>query len=120
LAKAQAASFEKQATREERMELWGAAALSWSRVAEGRPDDASAHRRAAFCLWRSNGDLKRARDLALRAIELSSGDIEARITLGRIYLGAGMKLNARREIEAAAKLDPKDEIVKNLLRELKT
>jgi Flp pilus assembly protein TadD len=120
LAKTQAESFEKQAIREERMELWGAAAISWSRVAEGRPQDGAAHRRAAYCLWRSNGDLKRARDLAMRAVELSAEDVEARITLGRIYQSAGMKLNARRELEAAAKLDPKDEIVKNLLRELKS
>jgi tetratricopeptide (TPR) repeat protein len=120
LAAAQADDFEKQALREERMELWGAAAISWSRVAEGRPNDGAAHRRAAFCLWRSDGDLKRARDLAVRAVELAGADVEARITLGRIYLRAGMKLNARREIEAAAKLDPEDEIVKNLLRELKS
>jgi hypothetical protein len=34
-----------------------------------------------------------------------------------VYLGAGLKLNARRELEKAAKLDPSDEMIKNLLKE---
>ncbi|MBC7173767.1 MAG: tetratricopeptide repeat protein [Polyangiaceae bacterium] len=120
LAKSQAESYQKQAIREEKLGMWGAAALSWSRVAEGRPDSALALRSAAFCIVRSNGDLRRARDLAQRATELAPADVSARVVLGRVYLAAGMKMNARRELEAAAKLDPKDELVKNLLRELST
>lgn len=118
-ARSQADAYEKQAVREERMEMWGAAASSWSRVAEGRPDSSHALRHAAHCMLAAGGDMKRARDLAQRAVELAPRDIAARITLGRVYLAAGMKLNARRELETAAKLDPKDEFVKNLLREMK-
>ncbi len=119
LAQAQADAYESQARREEKMEMWSAAAISWSRVAEGRPDSAIAHRRAAHCMLASNGDLKRARDLAQRAVDLAAEDVQSRIVLGRVYIAAGMKLNARRELEVAAKLDPKDEFVKNLLRETK-
>ncbi|HJL20961.1 MAG TPA: tetratricopeptide repeat protein, partial [Polyangiaceae bacterium LLY-WYZ-15_(1-7)] len=65
------------------------------------------------------GDLRVAKDLAQRAVELAPKSLPARILLGRIFIAAGMKANAKRELEEAAKLDPKDEIVKNLLRELK-
>jgi Flp pilus assembly protein TadD len=56
---------------------------------------------------------------AQRLCELKPNDLVARRTLGRVYLAAGLQLNARRELERAAALDPDDEIVKNLLRELK-
>jgi hypothetical protein len=35
----------------------------------------------------------------------------------RVLLAAGMRLNARRELEKAVKLDPQNEMIKNLLRE---
>jgi len=44
--------------------------------------------------------------------------VTLRTLLARIYVAAGMRSNAKRELEAATKLDPTNEIVKNLLREL--
>lgn len=118
LAKGMAETFEKQARYEEQNEKWAEAALSWARVVEGRPDQPEPHRRAALALVRGNGDLRRARDLAQKAVDLEPSVAQNRAVLGQVYRAAGMKLNARRELEEAAKLDPKDEIVKNLLREL--
>ncbi|MFW5876824.1 MAG: DnaJ domain-containing protein [Myxococcota bacterium] len=118
LAKGLAESFEKQARYEEQNEKWADAALSWVRVVEGRPDQPEPHRKAALALVRGGGDLRRARDLAQKAVDLEPSAAQNRAVLGQIYRAAGMKLNARRELEEAAKLDPKDEIVKNLLREL--
>ncbi|MCZ7687560.1 MAG: hypothetical protein M5U28_56000 [Sandaracinaceae bacterium] len=38
--------------------------------------------------------------------------------LGRVYIAAGLALNARRVLQRAAALDPSDEMVENLLRDL--
>lgn len=114
-----AETYEQQANYEEKHEKWSAAAASWGRVADGLRDRAEPARRAATALVFANGDLKKARDYAQRAVELAPDDIECRIALGRVYVAAGMQLNARRELDVAAKLDSKSEIVKNLLRELK-
>ena len=97
---------------------WASAALSWAKVCEGRPNDASAHRHAAQALLKAGGELRGAQKHAQRAIFLAPSDIEARILLAQIYLTVGLKLNARRELDAAAKLDPANEMVKNLLADL--
>lgn len=117
LARQLADTYAKQATYEEENTNWAAAALSWSKVAEGRPDDPGPPRRAALALLKCDGDLRQARTFAQRAVELDPDMALGRRILGQVYLAAGMKLNARRELEEAAKLDPADDIVKNLLRE---
>lgn len=114
-----AETYTKQARYEEQLGKWGQAALSWARVCEGRPEDAAAHRRTAEALLKVKGDLHRARGYAQRAVELTPDDAKARAVLGRVFIAAGLKLNAKRELEIAAKLDPSDDLVKNLLRELK-
>ncbi len=112
-------AYERQASYEERSGRWAAAALSWSKVADGRPGDPKPARRAALALIEANGDLHQARRLAQQAVDQAPDDAKNRMALGRVFLSAGLKLNARRELEAAAKLDPGDEMVKNLLREAK-
>ena len=111
-------TYEKQGQYEERMNRWAEAALSWSKVCEGRPDDAHAHRRTAAAMLEAGGDLAKAKQYAQRAVELLPEDARTRRTLGRVFFAAGMTLNAKRELEKSAKLDPSDEMVKNLLREL--
>ena len=113
-------TYVKQAMYEEKMEKWAEAVLSWTKVSEGRPEDADAFRRAAAAVLRTDEpDFRKARDMAQRSVDLLPDSAEARRVLGEVFLRAGMKLNAKRELEAAAKLDPSDEMVKNLLRELK-
>ncbi len=112
-------TYAKQARYEEELGKWGQATLSWARVCEGRPDDLVAHQRTAEGLLKSNGDLHRARSYAQRAVELSPDNAKLRALLGRVFIAAGLKLNAKRELEIAAKLDPADDLVKNLLRDLK-
>ena len=114
-----AETYTKQARYEEQLGKWGQAALSWARVCEGRPTDLVAHRRTAEALLRTNGDLHQARAYAQRAVEMAPDDSKSRAVLGRVFIAAGLKLNAKRELEIAAKLDPSDDLVKNLLRELK-
>ncbi|MFW6067828.1 MAG: tetratricopeptide repeat protein, partial [Myxococcota bacterium] len=119
LARGLAETYAKQARYEEETGKWHAAALSWTRVAEGRPGQAEPYRRAAQALLQAEGDLRQARDFAQKAVDLEPGDVRNRAVLGRVYMTAGMKANARRELEQAAVLDPGNQMVKNLLRELK-
>lgn len=111
------ATYEKQAKYEEQHRMWSAAALSWARVAEGKPDEFEPSVRAAHALLMAKGDIKKAVKFAQHAVELKPDSFRARRILGQLFLAADMKLNARRELEKAVKLDPDDEMVKNLLRE---
>ena len=86
-------------------------------MCEGRPRDPRALRSAAAALLRANGDLHAALKYAKATVELAGENVGNLTLLGRVYLAAGLKLNARRELEKAAKLDPSDEMIKNLLKE---
>ena len=119
LASQLAETYEKQAGYEEEYDKWGAAALSWKKVAEGRPNSAEPLWRAANAIVRSGGDLKHAKELATEAVRLMPTNKQCRIVLAQVFLAAGMKRSAKSELEEAGKLDPSDEIVKNLLLDLR-
>jgi len=108
----------EQAKYEENNNLWAAASISWAKVAEAAPDDAIAPRCAARALMAAGGDLRKARDFALRSLELDPDSVETRLLLTRIYIGAGMDASASKELDEAAKLDPGHEMVKNLRKQL--
>jgi curved DNA-binding protein CbpA len=111
-------TYIEQARFEMKHGKWASAALTWTKVCEGRPQDAPAHLHAAQALMKAGGDLRGAQKYAQKAVFLAPTDIESRIMLAQICATAGLKLNARRELEAAAKLDPANEMVKNLLVDL--
>ena len=113
-----AEKYKKQAQYEEENQKWGAAALSWKKVCEGRPHSVEPLCRAANAILRAGGDLKHARDLAQSAVNMMPGNARCRVTLAQVYIGAGMQKSARGELQEAAKLDPSDEIVKTLLGDL--
>ncbi len=110
-------SYEKQAQYEERSGRWPEASQAWIKVCDGRPNDPRALRSAAAALLRANGDLHTALKYAKHHVEVAGENAGNLTLLARVYLGAGLKLNARRELEKAAKLDPSDEMIKNLLKE---
>jgi tetratricopeptide (TPR) repeat protein len=112
-----AVNYEKQALYEEKTGAWDAAARSWARVSDGRPEDANAARRAADAMLKATGDLHRAQKYAQKAVSLDGRSLPNLTVLARVYLAAGLKLNALRELEKAAHLAPNDEMVNNLLRE---
>jgi tetratricopeptide (TPR) repeat protein len=114
-----AANYEKQAIYEEKTGNWKAAGRSWSRASDGRPEDPNAARRAAQAMLKASGDMHRAQAYAQRAVTLDGRSVENLTVLARVYLAAGLKLNALRELEKAAQLAPKDEMVNNLLREVR-
>lgn len=113
-----ATSYETQATYEERHSKWSAAAVSWAKVFAGRPEDPHPARKSAEMLLRAKGDLHKAKELAQKAAELGPKEADNLLTLGKVYIAAGLDLNAKRVLERAATLDPEHEMVENLLRGL--
>lgn len=110
-------NYEKQARYEEKQGKWAAAALSWERVADGRPENFEAARAVAEALLKASGDMHKAQRYAQRAVDAAPSDITNVVVLARVLLAAGLRMNARRELEKAVKLDPQNEMIKNLLRE---
>ena len=107
-----------QAQYEERDGRMANAARSYARAALG---NASAHifERAAFCALLAEGDLRLAGEHARRAVSLAPDDVQARVTLARIYVTAGMKQSGLAEFERAATLAPKDDTIRDWIRRLK-
>lgn len=83
-----------------------------------RPADADLAIQAARIAWQGLGELRRAKELAMHAVELQPENGFFRRTLGLIYRDAGLAANARRELEAALRCDPKDAEAKAGLRGL--
>ena len=110
-------NYEKQALYEEKTSKWAAAGRSWARVADGRPNDAVPARRSAEALLKSSGNMHEAQKYAEQAVKLDGKNVTNLTVLARVYLAAGLKLNALRELEKAAQLAPNDELVNNLLRD---
>jgi curved DNA-binding protein CbpA len=108
----------EQARYDERRGHLAEAAHTYEKVLRGRPS-AYVYERAAHCLVESGGDLKKANDLARKAVELSPNETAYRITLARIYAKAGMEASATSELERARTLDPSDDTVKDWLKRLK-
>ena len=73
-----------------------------------RPFDPELNIRAARLQWQAAGDLRKAKEFAAAACEIDPANASYRRTLGQIFKAAGLKSNAKRELEAALKLDPKD------------
>jgi curved DNA-binding protein CbpA len=83
-----------------------------------RPADAELADQAARLAWQGLGELRKAKDLAAHAVELAPENAVYRRTLGMIYRDAGLAANAKRQLEAALRLDPKDAEAKAALRGL--
>ncbi len=81
-----------------------------------RPHDADLLHRTARLAWVTGKDLHRAKEHAQEACELRPDVAAHRRTLGQIYKAAGLEANARRELEAALRLDPNDSEAEKELR----
>ncbi len=115
---AMAETYVAQARFEESEERWVAAALSWVKAFEGRPNDPSIAERAANALRRAGGDLHRAVRLAETAARLAPNDVGCRLTLAEVYHAAGLPRRAAGELENARKLAPNDARVRELAQRL--
>jgi tetratricopeptide (TPR) repeat protein len=111
-------TYTQQAEYEERNGHWADAARSWTRVCRARASDARAHEHAANAIVKAAGDLHEAARLGRRACELDPTNVTARLTLANVYSTAGLELNARRELDAAARLAPSDDSIQEMIRKL--
>jgi tetratricopeptide (TPR) repeat protein len=112
-------NYEKQARYEEKQGKWAAAALSWERVADGRPESVEAARFVAEALLKAGGDLAKAQRYATRAVDMAPHDPASVVALARVLVAAGVPSQARRELEKAVKLDPHNAMIRDLLREVR-
>jgi len=108
----------QQAQYDERRGHYLEAAQAYERVLRGRPSPQT-YDRAAHCLLEARGDLKRAVELARKAVELSPNETAYRITLARLYARAGMDNSALGELERARTLDPSDDTLKDWIKRIK-
>jgi tetratricopeptide (TPR) repeat protein len=111
-----ASSFERQGNYEEQTGKYAQAATSFLKALGYQPEDHRLMVKAAASLLRSEGDLKRARGLARRAVGMRPEKVEYRVSLAEIYVRLGMEPEALEELEVAHRLDPRNERVIRLLR----
>jgi curved DNA-binding protein CbpA len=114
-----AEGYLRQAQYEANQDRWLEAALSYSKVCAGRPDDARAHERVAFSTLKSNGNVRRAVEFARRAVELAPTTPDFRLTLARAYAAAGFEKSALGEIDRAVELAPNDARIKDIAAHLR-
>ncbi len=109
-------AYRKQAIYEEKNGQWVEAARSWTRAAKLLPNDLDVQDSAAKAIVQGSGDLHEAATFAQRAANASPDSARFRKTLGSVYLAAGLKKNAKRELEAAARISPDDDTIQDLLK----
>ena len=109
----------RQALYEEGQDRWAEAALSYSKVCNGRPTSAKAHERVAVATLKSSANIRRAVDFARRAVELEPKSAQFRLTLASAYMAAGLERSALGEIERALELAPGDQKIKDLSQQVR-
>jgi tetratricopeptide (TPR) repeat protein len=111
-------TYVRQAEHEERANRWEEAARSWGRAAKLRPSDPRCLERTSHAMVKAGGSLHEASQLAQKAVALAPTVAEYRLTLASVYVAAGLSLNARRELEAAAALFPDNLAIGSMLKNL--
>jgi curved DNA-binding protein CbpA len=112
-------TYSRQAAYEEKNGNWAAAARSWIRVCQARPNDPQVHASAASALLKEGGDLRQAARFAQRACDLEPNNPGARILLAETYMAAELSHNARRELEAASRLGGHPATIDAMLKRLR-
>jgi tetratricopeptide (TPR) repeat protein len=109
----------KQGDYESRNGQWSGAARSYARAVAGMPQDPVVLQKAAHAALKAATDLRAAAEFAKRAVALAPKRIENRLTLIEAYLLAGMAAGAKRELEAAREIAPRDDRIAELSKRLK-
>jgi len=96
-----------------------AAARAYVRASELDPQRADAAYEAARWLVRASHPLAEARKFAQQAVTLRADHLQSQLLLAEICLRMGMGSVARRHLQAALKLDPRNAKAKTLLRQVR-
>ena len=83
-----------------------------------RAFDAELSHKTGRLAWKLGSDLRKAKEYAMAACELAPDNALYHRTLGQIYKAAGLGANAKRELQTALRLDPKDVEAKQELKGL--
>jgi len=83
-----------------------------------RAFDAELSHKTGRLAWKLGADLRKAKEYAMAACELAPDNALYHRTLGQIYKAAGLAANAKRELQTALRLDPKDVEARQELRAL--
>jgi curved DNA-binding protein CbpA len=108
----------KQAENALDLRDWAVALDHFEEALHYRPGDAELAHRAAKLSLQVGVDPKRAKEFAAQAVEIAPDNSDYRTLLGVIYKTAGLTANARRELEAALRIDPQNQEAKQELRSL--
>jgi curved DNA-binding protein CbpA len=111
-------TYLEQAKYEEANRHWLEAAATYEKVARGKPN-AAIFDKIATCLYEGGGDLRKAGDMARKAVAAAPRSLEPRMTLAKIYVKAGMKESALAEFERAAQVEPEDDSIKDWIKRIK-
>jgi curved DNA-binding protein CbpA len=109
----------KQGDYESRNGQWVGAARSYARAVAGMPEDAVVLQKAAHATLKAGADMRMAAEFAKRAVSVAPTRLEGRLTLIEAYLAAGFAAGAKRELEAAREIAPRDDRIVELSKRLK-
>jgi tetratricopeptide (TPR) repeat protein len=109
----------KQGDYESRNGQWSGAARSYARAVAGMPEDGVVLQKAANAALKAGTDVRMAAEFAKRAVAIAPKRLEGRITLIEAYLAAGFAAGAKRELEAAREIAPRDDRITELSKRLK-
>ena len=112
-----AVRFLEQAKYEERHESYEAASRNYARAAESQPS-VELWERAARCGLKGKSDLRMVAEMTRKAIEKCPQRADLHTLLAEVYLEAQLNASAAAELERAARLDPKDDSIRELRRRL--
>ncbi|MHB1843201.1 MAG: protein kinase domain-containing protein [Deltaproteobacteria bacterium] len=108
-------SFREGVEAESRRDFDGALS-HFRRAMSLHPQNPRYLERVARKLLYRDGEIKEAKRLSERAVELAPGDAEARATLARAYLQAGLKAKAKRELEHVLQLQKDHRFAKSQIK----
>jgi len=112
-----AENYYRRGMMEESVGRFDAAAESFVRAAEQHRSAAYLMKAAEAMLWsHDSGDLIKAKDYATRAVQADPNSVDVRLIAAKVYRAAGMKQNARRELQMALKIEPGNAEAKELLK----